>query len=222
MTAAPAPSSAPEPPLPVPPVPPPPVPTPVKPVPQVAPPAPKPEPRPPAPRPAPERPTPTQRTTSTTSQPNPTKNTAEDSKTIEATLEKLRSLQRQTQAPTHVYNPPRGGAPGGGDPNGVDNAKLSANARGAIGDRIRECWTGDTGAKDFDKQVVRLIVTTDPTGTIRIADISPNDASRSGGGVARAFAERARRAALDPQCAQLPLPRQMLGENHTFEITFKP
>ncbi len=37
-----------------------------------------------------------------------------------------------------------------------------------------------------------------------------------------AFAERARRAALDAQCNPIPLPRSMLGQTHTFEITFKP
>lgn len=104
----------------------------------------------------------------------------------------------------------------------MDNALLSASLRGAIGDRLRECWTGDRAALDYDKQVVRLVVTTDPTGTIRVADIAANDASRTGSGVARAFAERARRAALDPQCAQLPLPGAMKGQNRTFEITFRP
>ncbi len=195
-----------------------PAPAPPRPVPQVAPPAPTPVPTPPAPRPAPERPATTQRTPSTTSQPNPTKNTADDSKTIEATLERLRSLQRQTQAPTHVYNPPRGGAPGGGDPNGIDNAKLSANARGAIGDRIRECWTRDAGAKDADQQSARLLITTDAAGIVRDAKVLQTGATPVG----RTFAERAVRAALDPQCAQLPLPPSLTGSVHKFEILFKP
>ena len=67
---------------------------------------------------------------------------------------------------------------------------------------------------------MRLVVTTDATGTIRIADIAPTDAS--GNGIARAFAERAKRAALDPQCAQLPLPGTLKGQNRSFEITFRP
>jgi len=104
----------------------------------------------------------------------------------------------------------------------MDNALLTANVRGAIGDRLRECWTGDKTALNYDKQLVRLVVTTDATGTIRVANIAPSDASRTGDGVARAFAERARRAALDPQCAQLPLPGALKGQNHQFEITFRP
>ena len=102
----------------------------------------------------------------------------------------------------------------------MENAQLSAATRGAIGDRLRECWTGDRGALDYDKQLVHLRVTTDERGIIRIADLAGADASRAG--VARAFAERARRAALDPQCSQLPLPSGMLGQTHTFDITFRP
>ncbi len=196
----PAPLPLPTPPLPVPPMPPPPVPP------------------PPAPRPAPERPNPAQRTPSTTSQPNPAKSTADDSKTLEATLEKYRSQQRQTQAPRAVYNPPRGGAVGGGSPDGIDNAKLSAASRGAIGDRIRECWTRDAGAKDADQLSARLKIITDPAGVVREATVVQPGAGPAG----LVFAERARRAALDPQCNPIPLPRQLLGQNHTFEIVFKP
>ncbi len=119
-------------------------------------------------------------------------------------------------------NPPRGGAPGGGSPTGLDNALLTSSMRRAIGDRLRECWTGDKNALDYDKQQVRLVILVDAGGTIRQADVAPGDASRTGGGVARAFAERARRAALDAQCAQLPLPAELKGQNHTFEITFRP
>jgi len=137
-------------------------------------------------------------------------------------LERLRALQAGKNPPSAQNTPPRGGAPGGGSPAGMDNALLTANVRGAIGDRLRECWTGDKTALNYDKQLVRLVVTTDATGTIRVANIAPSDASRTGGGVARAFAERARRAALDPQCAQLPLPGALKGQNHQFEITFRP
>ena len=102
----------------------------------------------------------------------------------------------------------------------MENAQLTQGQRGAIGDRIRECWTGDRAALDYDKQVVHLRVTTDERGIIRIADLAGADASRAG--IARAFAERARRAALDPQCSQLPLPSGLLGQVHTFDITFRP
>ncbi len=138
---------------------------------------------------------------------------------LDSTLDRLRA-QLASRDPTRTMPPPRGGAPGGSSPAAVDNALLTANVRRAIGDRLRECWTGDKGALDYDKQLVRLVVTTDAAGTIRVADIAPNDASRTGGGVARAFAERAKRAALDPQCAQLPLPDALKGQ--TLEIAFRP
>ena len=137
---------------------------------------------------------------------------------MEATLERLRATRQSTVPPRAAYNPPAGGTPGGGLPTGIDNARLSQAARGAIGDRIRECWTGDHGALDYDKQVAHLRITTDENGTIRQAEITQT----SGTPVGRAFAERARRAALDAQCATLPLPPTMLGTNHTFEITFRP
>ena len=219
VTVAPAPTQAE---IPLPPVPRPPTLTPAKPAPQPAPqaaPSPaKPAPTLPAARPAPERQTTTQRTNSTTNQQNPTKNTADDSRTLDATLDRLRSLQAQNQAPTHAYNPPRGGAPGGGSPSGVDNAKLSGADRGAIGDRIRECWTRDAGARDADKMSAVLQVVTDGSGTVR--DVKIVQPGQGPGGLA--FAERARRAALDPQCNPIPLPRALLGQTHTFEINFKP
>lgn len=136
-------------------------------------------------------------------------------------MSRLRAQQAQTApASPRAGAPPRGGAPGGGSPAGVDNALLSASARGAIGERIRECWTGDRAALDYDKQLVHLRIKTDDRGVIRQADLTGTDASRVG--VARAFAERARRAALDPQCSQLPLPSAMLGQVHEFDITFRP
>ena len=129
-------------------------------------------------------------------------------------------MQAQQTPPRAVYNPPRGGAPGGGQPTGADNALLSAADRGAIGSKLRECWTGDSGAREFAAQVVHLVVTTDAGGTIRDARLGPLDAGKVG--TARAFAERAVRTALSPDCATLPLPAAMRGQVHTFEITFRP
>jgi hypothetical protein len=191
-------------------------------------PIPPPAPRPPAPsapppaRPAPPVPTPSAPPSpNPASQANPARTPAPDSKSLESTLDRLRA-QQAGKEPPRAASPPRAGAPAGGSPAGIDNARLTGKESRAIGERLRECWIGDKSALNFDKQSVRLIVTTDPTGTIRVADIAADDASRTSGGVARAFAERARRAALDPQCAQIPLPDKLKGQNRTFEITFRP
>ena len=217
--AAPVPATPPPPtstpPTPAPPRPPVPAPPPPPPAPEQAAPAP-PIPTPPTPPPArPATPAPTPPSPASQA---PARPPAPDSKSLESALDRLRS-QQASKEPPRAPSPPRAG---GGSPTGIDNALLSGEVRRAIGERLRECWTGDKSALNYDKQSVRLVVTTDPTGTIRVADIAANDASRTSGGVARAFAERARRAALDPQCAQLPLPGALKGQNRTFEITFRP
>ena len=99
-----------------------------------------------------------------------TKNPAPDSKAVENTLEKLRSLQRQNQPPRARYNPQSGGAPnGGGNPQSDDTSALSTSQRGAIGDFVRRCWTTDPGMLDLDKMEVMLTVTTDGGGVVRRA-----------------------------------------------------
>jgi outer membrane biosynthesis protein TonB len=243
-TPKPVPNEPPPPPPPPPPAPPPPptpaTPTPTPPIPtppQLSPtPAPT-APTPPAP-PAPPQPTPQQTQPlpmppppapqppappSTTSQPNPTKNPAPQSNALENTLIKLRALQKQTQPPRALPNPVQGGAPnGGGNPMGNDTAALSADQRGAIGDHVRACWTYDAGALGVDKMQVLLTVTTDASGTARLAVVAEPDAGKLSDPVFRAFAERARRAVLDPHCANLPLPKNMLGKTNVLTFRFSP
>ena len=209
---APAPRAA-APPLPTPPLPvPPPAPAPA---PSIAPPPPQPVAPPTPPPPSPQ---------SATSQPNPTKNPAPQSTALENTLERLRSLQHQTLPPRTRYNPQRGGAPnGGGNPEGDDTAELSAGQRGAIGEYVRRCWSTDPEALDLDKMQVLLTVTTDRGGVVRRADVAEEDTGRViGNPRLRAFSERARRAVLDPNCANLPLPPTMLGQVRTFTFRFRP
>jgi outer membrane biosynthesis protein TonB len=164
------------------------------------------------PPPAPPPPAPP----STTSQPNPTKNAAPESRELEATLEKLRALQRQTQPPKARPNPARGGAPTpAGNPHGDITATLTAEQRGAIGDRVRECWTKDAGAIGIDKMQVLVTATIDPAdGSAR--EVEPADSERSriaGDPLLRAFFERARRAILDPRCGNNLVPKSKLVED---------
>ena len=161
---------------------------------------------------------------STTSQPNPTKNAAPESTALDNTLEKLRSLQHQSQPPRTRSNPQAGGAPnGGGNPTSDDTSGLTAAQRGAIGDYVRRCWSTDPGMLDLDKMQVLLTVTTDGSGVVRRAVVAPEDTGRIGSNVRlRVFSERAVRAVMDPNCANLPLPGSMLGQVRTFTFRFRP
>jgi hypothetical protein len=152
-----------------------------------------------------------------------TKNPAPNTDALENTLIKLRALQKQTEPPRSQANPQQGGAPnGGGNPLGNDTAALSADQRGAIGDHVRECWTYDPGALGVDKMQVLLTVTTDPSGVARLAMVAGPDVGRLADPVFRAFAERARRAVLDPHCANLPLPQKLLGRPNVLTFRFSP
>jgi hypothetical protein len=160
---------------------------------------------------------------STTSQPNPTKNPAPNSSSVEDTLEKLRQQLAQSQPAKSRPNPRSGGQPnGGGNPLANDTAALSADQRGTIGDHVRECWTKDAGALDIDKQRVLLTVTTDATGVAHQAEVAGDDVGRMGDPRFRAFAERAKRAILDPRCANLPLPNNVLGKVNVLTFRFTP
>ena len=228
----PQPTEAPPPPPPPPPPPAPPPPPepsaepapPIPPPPPAPPPPPNPNPPPPTPQPPlPVPPPPTPPPPSPNSQPNPTRNPAPMSQEVNNTLERLRALQRQQRPPTAPANPTRGGAPnGGGNPLGDDTSLLSADQIRSIGDAVRRCWTYDAGARDAETLRVLLEVTTDETGTARLAKIAPEDTGRMSNPVFRAFAERAVRAVLSPQCANLPLPRAMMGQSRVLKFRFSP
>lgn len=158
---------------------------------------------------------------SQTSQPNPTKNPAPNSSATENTLEKrLAALRRQTTAPTGRANPAAGSS--GGSPNGLTDA-LSNAQRGAIGAKVRECWTKDAGALDIEQMQVMLLVTVDNTGMARMAQVAPEDQGRLGDPRFRAFAERAVRAVLDAKCAQMPIPPSLIqGGSGTLKFRFRP
>jgi hypothetical protein len=159
---------------------------------------------------------------SSTSQPNPTKNPAPDSTALDNTLERLRSGLKQGDTKNRTAAQHGGAATAGGGPRD-DTAGLSAGQRGAVGDSVRRCWTTDAGMLDLDKMQVLLSVTTDASGTVRMAAVAPEDQGRvSGNPRLRVFSERAVRAVLDPQCANLPLPSAMLGQTRVFTFRFRP
>ncbi len=132
-------------------------------------------------------------------------------------------MQRQTQPPRARANPSRGGAPnGGGNPLGDDTSRLSADQARAVGAEVQRCWTYDAGAKGVNQMQVLLTVLTDGDGVARRAAVAPPDAGKLADPVFRAFSERAVRAVLSAQCANLPLPRTMLGQPQTLTFRFRP
>jgi hypothetical protein len=110
----------------------------------------------------------------------------------------------------------------GGALTGDVTAQLSAEQRGAIGDKVRECWTKDTGSLDLDKMSVQLIVTTDEAGVAHIAVVGEEDRARMSDPRFRKFAERAIHAVLDAKCAALPLPKDHLGRVNELTFRFRP
>lgn len=176
-----------------------------------------PMPPPPAP-PAPPAPV------SPTTQPHPTPNATAMSQTVLNTLDKLRSMNLNQKAPSSRYNPQQGGAPdAGGQKTGDATSRLTTAQRGAIGDKVRACWTIDSGAQGVQQLSVILKVTTDATGVVRAAQVAPADQGRvNANPVLQAFAMRAANAAMDYKCNPLPLPPSLLGATHTFTFRFSP
>jgi hypothetical protein len=232
-----------------PPPPPPPPPAPIATPKLPTPPAPAPPPPPPVqspdapPTPPPPPPKPPQKTVSTVVQPNIplppmpqppapaqspthqqniTKNPAPMSKTVLNTLAKLRALQQQTTPPTSAYNPDQGGVQSSNNAQMTANAGLSGADKGAIGAHVRPCWNIDAGAPGVSTFSVNLMVTTDSTGTVRQAVVAPQDQSKLGDPIFYAYANDAINAVMNVQCATLPLPSYMLGQNQTFLFNFTP
>jgi hypothetical protein len=104
----------------------------------------------------------------------------------------------------------------------ADRSPLSAAAARAIGDSVQRCWMFDAGAKDLRGLVVLLTVNTDEQGVVRDAEVAAPDKEKLSDPVFRAFADRAIRAVRSPQCANLPVPRSMLGQRQTFTFRFRP
>jgi hypothetical protein len=160
-----------------------------------------------------------------THQPNHTKNPAVDTHSLENTLEKLMADQKQDTPPKHKYNPDRGGKQNaGGQTHGNLTGSLSEGQRKTIGDEVRRCYAEDTAAKDYATYSAVMTVTIDAQGTVRAVDLSPADRAHASSDFAfRAFAERAERAVLDPQCANLPVPANLLGQpSAKLSFRFRP
>jgi outer membrane biosynthesis protein TonB len=162
----------------------------------------------------PPAPVPPPKVKSTRAQPNPTKNPQPDTRALMNTLDQFMADQTQKTPPTHRYNPQRGGKlNGGGSKTGGLTGELSDGQRKQIGDDVRRCYSEDTAAQNYATYTVVMTVTIDATGEAREVKLSPEDLGRANADPAfRAFAERAERAVLDPTCAKLPVPPELLGK----------
>ena len=186
--------------------------------PKPAPPAPSHAVSPPTPHPQPELPKMTM--PSRLTQPNKTKNAEPDTHSLLATLEKFRADQPQTHPPRFHANPDQGGSPSrAGDVTG----SLNAGAQKAIGNSVRRCYSEDTEAKNYAQFTAHLTVTVDATGEARLVEFKPDTAARMASDPEyRALAERARDAVLNPTCAHLPIPANLLGQTQQLSFVFRP
>jgi outer membrane biosynthesis protein TonB len=159
---------------------------------------------------------------SMTSQINVPKKPVPDTHALDNTLEAFMADQKQKAPPTHVYNPERGGKKNaGGSKTGNLTGELSNGQRKQIGDEVRRCYNEDTAAQNYDKFQAYITVTIDAAGVVRDAVLAPQDQARAASDPQfRALAERAVNAVLDPVCAKLPVPPELLGKPSQ-QLTFR-
>jgi hypothetical protein len=174
-----------------------------------------------------EKPTPTKPTSmkSATHQQHTVKAPQPLSQSVLNTLMNLKALDKQKQAPTHVYNPDQNTAPTvGGSPNSTANSGLTGPDRAAIAAHMEPCWNYDGEAENVGSFQVLLQVTTDATGTVREAEVSPQNNGDMSNPLYIAFTQRAVAAVMNYQCANLGpyLPSNLLGQNETFTFLYQP
>jgi len=148
-----------------------------------------------------------------------------DTHALENTLQDLLADQQPKEPPKHRYNPERGGkVNGGGAKSGGLTGELSDGQRKQIGDDVRRCYAEDTAAKDYATYSATMTVTIDATGEVRDVKLSDRDQALANSNPAfRAFAERAQRAVLDPECSKLAIPADLLGKpSQELQFLFRP
>ena len=111
-----------------------------------------------------------------------------------------------------------------GYPNGSLTDMLSPTQRAALREHVRQCWTTEAGAPTVDgKMHVMLTVSVDGDGVARTATVADEDRGRMSDPGFRAFADRARRAVLDPRCSTLPVPKTLIaGGSGVLKFRFTP
>jgi hypothetical protein len=186
---------------------------------------PRPEPPPPIPpkapappTPAAPRPAPQPSPQAGTGQTPPVKKPEANSSSVLNTLERLQQTSRSSEpARGPPANAPARTASGGGAPGGA--APLTSGEKGALANRISECWAVDAGGQGVAGIVVSLRVDVDAGGTVR--NVRPEGGYPSDPRV-RAVFDAARRALLDPRCNPLPLSRDRVAALRDTVFRFNP
>jgi outer membrane biosynthesis protein TonB len=151
-----------------------------------------------------------------------TKNPAPDTHSLLKTLEQFNQETTKTTPPKYRYNPPRGGAKdAGGQTHGNPNGALTLGQAKTIGAFVKRCFSSEVEAKDLASYSVMLEVVVDQTGEVHEAHLAPESQPRAAQDPAYlAFSDAAIHAVLDPQCAKLPLPPNVLKQAAT-TLTFR-
>jgi hypothetical protein len=144
---------------------------------------------------------------------------AENSQSVQNTLERLRAQQAQQEPPTARANP-RAGRPaaGGGSPTGT--APLTQGEIRGLAEQVGECWSVDAGMLNLSEIVVELRVQLDGQGNVR--NVVPGERGVPSDPRARAVYESARRALLSPQCNPLKVPADKLQTVMASTFRFNP
>lgn len=88
---------------------------------------------------------------------------------------------------------------------------LTASEIGALGQHFSKCWLIPAGLRDARNIVVKIDISFDKEGIINKAEIVEKGRVAQDSAY-RTAAESARRAVLDPNCSQLPLPAEKLDK----------
>jgi hypothetical protein len=206
------PEPKPQPPAPEPkPAPPPP------PLPQVKP---EPKPEPPKPEPKPEPPKPETKPAPPKPQDKPQEKKADPFDQLLKNLAKTNPTPDQTNAPPKSQKQVASAAAASAMPNAPLGSQITTSEKDRIAAAVEACWYDDPGARGNDEMSATIRVWIDRDGTVQRTEIA--DTARMGDPVWRAFAERAQRAPLNPQCNKLPIPPDKYEQLKVFTFTFTP
>ncbi|HYP62565.1 MAG TPA: hypothetical protein VEQ16_01685 [Acidocella sp.] len=98
---------------------------------------------------------------------------------------------------------------------------MSALQVKAITAHVQPCWNMDkTGLPGHF--AVLLSAVTDASGTVREVEVSPDNTGDMNNPFYFALTQHAIDAMMNAQCATLPLPQNMLGQNQRFTFLFEP